>query len=94
VPPSAANLEVIRIASGSGLSTWVVVAPGNVTSFTLPELRDIPKGPKPIGIYAGSITTTVYVARIADFEYGRLRLGQLGPNAWNAHAFDARSGAY
>lgn len=99
VAPSPANLEVIRISSGFGLSTWVVVAPGNVTSFELPDIDQLPKQgdppkQKPIALYHGAVQTTVYVARIADFHYGRLRLGQLGPNAWNAHAFDARSGAY
>jgi hypothetical protein len=91
---SPANLEVIRIASGEGLSTWVIAGPGNVTSFDLPDLRAIPSPGKPLALYAGTIRTTVYVARIADFSYGRLRLGQLSANAWNAHAFDGRAGAY
>jgi hypothetical protein len=91
---SAANLELIRIASGEGLSAWTIVAPGNVTSFDVPDLRTIPSPGKPLALYAGTIQTTVYVARINDLDYGRLRLGQLSANAWNAHAFDGRAGTY
>ena len=48
----------------------------------------------PLVLVRGGITTTVYVARIDDFDYGRLRYGQLGTSAWNAYAFDALSGAF
>lgn len=92
--PSAANLEVIRIRSGNGLSTWTIVAPGGVTSFGVPDLRQLPPSAKPLGLYPGLITTIVNVARIDEFEYGKLRLGQLSSNAWNAHASDGRVGAY
>ncbi|MBX3189909.1 MAG: IPT/TIG domain-containing protein [Labilithrix sp.] len=93
VAAPTANLHVIQVSSGYGLVTWTIVAPGGVTSFDVPDLAALP-GPDPLGLFPGGIFTTVYVARIDDFTYGKVRSGQLGAGAWNAYAFDSLSGAY
>ena len=38
--------------------------------------------------------TTINVARIDDFKYEKLRLGQLSSASWSAYAVDAINGAY
>lgn len=87
------DLAYIQVTSGAGLVTWSIVAPGGVTDFELPDLAQVPSA-DPIGLVPGTITTSVYVARIEGFSYGRLRSGQLQTGAWSAYAFDALSGAY
>lgn len=89
------DLTVIDVSSGNGLVSWTIVAPGAKKDFDVPDLGALdPAPPKPVGLVHGAIGTTVYVARIDDFAYGKLRYGQLSPGAWNAHAVDAMSGAY
>lgn len=87
------SLSVVQITSGGGLVTWTVVAPGGKTSFDVPDLAAVP-GPDRYGLVRGAITTTVYVARIDAFSYGRLRYGNLSAGTWTAHAFDSLDGAY
>ena len=89
------DLTVVEVASGNGLVTWRIIAPGGKTTFDVPDLRYVSPTPeKDVGLVAGAIQTTVRVARIDDFEYGRLRYGQLSTSAWNAYAFDALGGVY
>lgn len=85
------DLTVVEITSGNGLVTWTIAGPGRVASFDVPNLAALPD---PVGLVPGAIDSTVYVARIDEFQFGRLRLGQLSSGAWNAYAVDARSGAY
>ncbi|MBX3202077.1 MAG: IPT/TIG domain-containing protein [Labilithrix sp.] len=87
------DLAVINVASGSGLVTWTIVAPGGTTSFKVPDLAALP-GPDPVGLVPGAIATTVYVARIEQFQYGRLRSGHLNTGSWSAYAFDSLGGVY
>lgn len=87
------DLTLVSIISGGGLVSWTIVAPGAATAFDLPDLAALP-GPDALGLARGPIQTTVYVARIDDFDYGRLRSGQLFQSAWNAAAYDSLSGAY
>lgn len=87
------DLSLVQIASQGGLVSWTVVAPGGVTSFDLPDISQLP-GDDYVGLLPGAISTTVYVARIDDFSYGRLRSGQLAKSVWNAYAFDALDGVY
>lgn len=89
-PPVTADLTLVQVTSG--LVTWTLVAPGAKTSFDVPDLSLVP-GPR-VGLSRGAITTTVSLARIEQFNYGKLRYGQLQVGAWNAHAFDSLSGAY
>lgn len=87
------TVELVRldVQSGGGLVTWQIVAPGTTTDFDVPDLSTLPNN---VGLVRGAITTTVYVARINAFDYGKLRYGQLGSNAWNAYAIDALAGNY
>lgn len=88
-----ANLSVTKVVSGAGLVTWTIVAPGGTTSFDVPDLAAV-ASPDPLGLVPGAISSTVYVARIEEFDYGRLRYGQLGTGAWSAYAFDSLGGVY
>ena len=88
-----ADLTYITVASGNGLSTWTIVAPGRATDFDVPDLHLLAV-PGPVTLPAGTITTTTWVARIDDFQYGRLRYGQLSTTAWSAYAFDSQTGLY
>ncbi|MBX3209710.1 MAG: IPT/TIG domain-containing protein [Labilithrix sp.] len=88
-----ADLSVMNVVSGGGLVTWTIVAPGGKTSFDVPDLAALP-GPDPVGLVPGAISTTVYVARIEQFQYGRLRYGQLSTGPWSAYAFDNLGGVY
>jgi len=87
------DLSVVRVTSGGGLVTWTIVAPGGKTSFDVPDLAALP-GPDPVGLVRGAISTTVYVARIEDFDYARLRYGHLSTGPWSAYAFDSLDGVY
>jgi hypothetical protein len=85
------DLAFVNVSSAGGLVAWQIVAPGDALSFDLPDLSRVTG----IGsLVRGPITTKVQVARIADFDYGTMRTGQLSQGAWNAYAEDARSGAY
>jgi hypothetical protein len=88
-----ADLSVTTIASGSGLVTWTIAAPGGAGSFQVPDLRALP-GPDRLGLIEGEIATTVRWGRIEGFAYGKLRQGQLTPTSWTAHAFDTLTGIY
>ncbi len=88
----AVDISVSRVVSGGGLVTWTVVAPGAARSFDVPDLASLPGDP--VGLRRGAITTTMYVARLEGFSYGRLRSRDLGQGAWSAHAFDTLAGAY
>lgn len=88
-----ADLSVTQVASGGGLVTWTIVAPGGKTSFDVPDLAAV-ASPDPLGLVPGAISTTVYVARIEQFDYGRLRYGQLSTGPWSAYAFDSLGGVY
>ena len=88
-----ADLSVTQVSSGGGLVVWTIVAPGGTTSFDVPDLAALP-GPDPVGLMRGAVSTTVYVARIEQFQYGRLRWGQLSTGAWSAYAVDSLDGVY
>ncbi len=85
------DLVEMGVSSGAGLVTWTIIAPGNATSFDVPDLSGLPNN---VGLIRGAIQTQVYVASITNFQYGTLRYGQLSSGAWNAFATDALSGVY
>ncbi len=89
----AVDLTIVSVTSGAGLLTWTIVAPGLGTSFALPDLEAVPS-PDSLGLYAGEIVTYVYVARIEQFDYGKLRYGNLSQGSWTAYAFDSLAGTY
>jgi len=88
-----ADISVTQVSSSYGLVSWTIVAPAAKRSFDVPDLNALPIADK-LGIVPGAIATTVYVARVDGFAYGRLRSGQLSQSAWNAYAFDTLNGAY
>jgi hypothetical protein len=85
------DLAYLQITSGAGLVTWQIVAPGSDLSFDLPDLSQLTGIGK---LVHGPITATFWTARLANFDYGTLRSGQLTTSAWNAYAQDAVSGFY
>lgn len=86
------DLSITQVSSGAGLVTWTIVAPGGKTAFDVPDLSSL--GPDRVGLVEGAIETTVHVARIEPFSYGRLRNGHLASSAWSAYAFDSVGGVY
>ena len=89
-----ADLSVITISGDNGLLSWTIVAPKGVHDFDVPDLSAV-KSADPVGLRKGGVIgTTVSTARIDNFDYGRIRTGQLGANAWNAYAYDSISGIY
>jgi hypothetical protein len=85
------DLVVLDVASGQGLLTWRLVAPGGVSSFDVPDLARIAGV---AGLLRGPIRSTLSVARIDQFDYGSLRYGQLAKGAWSAYAQDTAVGSY
>jgi hypothetical protein len=94
------DIAVLHVIAGAGLMDWMIVAPKGTTSFDVPDLTALPPGPpddvgKPgPGLLPGAIETTLYVARIEEFDYSRLRYGQLVTGAWAAFAYDRLGGVY
>jgi hypothetical protein len=85
------DLVVVNVWSGNGLVTWQIVAPGSALSFDLPDLAQVPG----VGtLVRGPISTTFSIARMAGFDYGALRYGQLSSGAWSAYAQDTAAGSY
>jgi hypothetical protein len=87
------DLSVMQVVSGGGLVSWTIVAPGGRTSFDVPDLAAI-ESEFPVGLVRGAITTTLSVARIEQFSYGRLRWGHLSSGPWSAYAQDSVGGVY
>jgi hypothetical protein len=87
------DLTITSISSANSLVDWTIVAPGRLASFDVPDLTKLPS-PDPVALRRGAITTTVYAARIEDFQYGRVRNGQLTTSAWSAYAARSVNGAF
>lgn len=88
-----ADLNIVSVSSSYGLVTWTIVAPAASKSFDVPDLNALPIAEK-LGLVPGPISSTIYVARVDGFAYGKLRSGQLTQGSWNAYAFDTLNGAY
>lgn len=84
------DLALFQVGSGSGLVTWTIVSPGNL-SFDLPDISQVSGVDT---LVHGRISTTFDIASIAGFDYGTLRTGQLSSSAWNAYAEDTANGSY
>lgn len=86
------DVIVLDVESGGGLVGWLVAAPGDVTSFRLPDLR----GLMGAGLVPGNLTARVSAARVraedaasgGKFNYGQLRYRHLAPRGWTAYAED------
>jgi hypothetical protein len=85
------DLAVLTIASGGGLVTWQIVAPGANLSFDLP---DISRVPGVASLQHGPLSATFSIARTNGFQYGQLRSGQLDISAWSAYAQDVAQSSY
>ncbi len=90
---STADLVKLVVSSGNGLVTWTVLAPGQTRDAELPDLSLLP-GPDPLGLTRGNVVSTLYIARIDGFAYGKLRYGQFVPTSWSAFGVDQLPGAY
>jgi len=89
-PPGGAppDLTVFQIASGDGLVTWTIAAPGGSQSITLPSLAGFPTGALP----SGPLDIAVYGAKVTGFAYGTLTYRQMqtaGMSAYSLDYFDA-----
>jgi len=90
---STADLVKLTVASGNGLTTWTIIAPGGTREAFVPDLSALP-GPDPLGLTRGPITSTLSLARIEGFDYARLRFGHLASGSWSAFAIDSIAGAF
>ncbi len=82
------DLTVYDIASGNGLMSWTVAAPGGSQTITLPSLAGFPM----LALPAGPLVIGVYGAKIAKFNYGSLLYVQMttrGMSAYSLNYFDA-----
>jgi hypothetical protein len=79
------DLTIVDLASGAGLITWRIVAPGQRAAIKVPDLRGFDGD---IGLDTGALAILVTSARIDDFSYGSLLYRDLGPRGWRAHAAD------
>ncbi len=86
-----ASLSVVDVASGDGLVTWRIVAPGAPDELRVPDLRLV-KGD--VGLPKGPITLAVSAALVDDFYYGALRNRELEPRGWRAYAQDVFFASY
>ena len=84
------DLVNVAVVSGGGLLTWQIVAPGSALSFDVPDLSQMGIG----SLIHGPISSTVSIARIAQFDYGTLRSGQLATPAWSAYAQNTFAASY
>jgi hypothetical protein len=85
------SLVVTRIASGGGLVTWTIVAPGGATGAALPSLSTLPRDHD---LRPGALQGRLTCARIDGFSYDRMRLGEASEGAWGAFAARAYQGRY
>ncbi len=86
-----ADLTLIDVASGDGLITWRIVAPGAPDVVEVPDLSAI--DPE-LALVSGPIAIDVRVATLDDFSYGSLATRQLNPRGWRAHAEDVFFASY
>jgi hypothetical protein len=84
------DLALLQVSTGSGLVTWTIVSPGNL-SFDLPDISQVSGVDS---LVRGPLTTTFDIAQIAGFDYGTVRTGQLSSSSWNAYAEDTSTGSY
>jgi hypothetical protein len=83
--PQPIDLTVLNIESGGGLSTWTVAIPGGTRTLSLPDLATaFPTG----AILPGSVSISIYGARIGGFNYSALRYRQLYPTGFDAYSLD------
>jgi hypothetical protein len=85
------DLTLIDIASGDGLITWRIVAPGDPEVVEVPDLAAIDAE---LALVSGPIAIDVTVATLDDFSYGALTTRQLNPRGWRAHAEDVFFASY
>jgi hypothetical protein len=84
------DLTLVDVASGSGLVTWRIVAPGGPEGVRVPDLGDVEGG-----LVRGPIVIQVTSARGSDeFSYGTLRYRDFSPRAWRAYASDVFNAEY
>lgn len=79
------SLTVLSLIAGSGLVTWTVAVPAGVHSVLLPDVAALDPL---LALPSGSLTLSVTVAHVTDFDYSTLRYRHLSSQGWNAHATD------
>jgi hypothetical protein len=87
----SADLTLVDVASGDGLITWRIVAPGDPDVIEVPDLAAIDAE---LALVGGPIAIDVTVATLDDFSYGSLTTRQLNPRGWRAHAEDVFFASY
>jgi hypothetical protein len=80
---TAADLSLLEVTTGAGLSTWTLVVPPGLKAFALPDLTGIDPELLPL---PGPVTIRAYAAKIADFAYASLRYADIDGASWQASA--------
>jgi hypothetical protein len=79
------DVLVMDVQSAGGTIGWTIASPGNITSFSLPDLRKLSKGG---GLAPGPVSVSVSAAQIFDFKYSELRYRNLNNSSWFAYSED------
>lgn len=88
---SPCSLVVARIASGGGVVTWNIVAPSGTSTVELPNLAPLPADHD---LRPGALQARLTCARVDNFSYARMRLGESSEGAWSAFAVRTFQGRY
>jgi hypothetical protein len=82
---SPVDLTVIEIASGGGLVSWLVAAPGGTRDLKLPDLTSaFPQG----ALVPGNVSVSIFGGHDPSFDYGQLRYRQLGQSGFGSYSLD------
>ncbi|HEY3493594.1 MAG TPA: IPT/TIG domain-containing protein [Polyangiaceae bacterium] len=85
------SLTVLDVASGGGLISWRIVAPGSPETVRVPDLAAI--DPE-LALVKGAIAVQVTLAHIDDFEYRDLKTPNLTTRTWRSYSRDVSYASY
>jgi hypothetical protein len=85
------DLTLFDVASGNGLITWRIVAPGAPDHIDVPDLSAVDPD---LALVGGPLAIDVHFATIDDFSYGALASRDLETRGWRAYAEDVFFASY
>ena len=85
------DITVLDVASGAGLVSWRIVAPGAPKHVRVPDLAAVDAE---LGLVSGPIAIQVSLAEITDFSYDTLTTQDLATRGWRAFSRDVSYASY
>lgn len=90
------DLTIVDVASGNGLITWRVIAPGAPAHIEVPDLSAVDSD---LALVSGPLALDVHFAAVSadpstPFAYGQLTGKQLTPRGWRAYSEDVFFATY